>query len=67
MMAPGVLDLLTKELIYIAVSTANSCDYCIHSHTAVARATGMTDEQYGELMSVISDDERSGRSDVSGR
>jgi AhpD family alkylhydroperoxidase len=52
-MAPGALDALTKELIYIAVSTANSCDYCIHSHTAAARAKGMTEMQYAELMSVI--------------
>ncbi|MDH3600878.1 MAG: carboxymuconolactone decarboxylase family protein [Candidatus Tectomicrobia bacterium] len=52
-MAPGALDALTKELIYIAVSTANSCDYCIHSHTAAARAKGMTEGQYAELMSVI--------------
>jgi AhpD family alkylhydroperoxidase len=52
-MAPGALDGLTKELIYIAVSVANSCDYCIHSHTANAYAKGMTDEQYEELMAVI--------------
>jgi AhpD family alkylhydroperoxidase len=52
-MAPGALDPLTKELIYIAVSVANKCEYCIHSHTAAARAKGMTDEQYGELLAVI--------------
>ena len=52
-MAPGTLDPLTKELIYIAVSVANGCGYCIHSHTAVARARGMTDAQHGELMAVI--------------
>ncbi len=52
-MAPGALDGLTKELIYIAVSIANNCDYCIHSHTANAYAKGMTDEQYEELMAVI--------------
>jgi AhpD family alkylhydroperoxidase len=52
-MAPGALDPLTKELIYIAVSVANKCEYCIHSHTAAARSKGMTDEQYAELMSVI--------------
>lgn len=52
-MAPGALDPLTKELIYIAVSAANKCEYCIHSHTAAARAKGMTDDQYAELMSVI--------------
>jgi AhpD family alkylhydroperoxidase len=52
-MAPGALDPLTKELIYIAVSVANKCEYCIHSHTAAARAKGMTDAQYGELLAVI--------------
>ena len=52
-MAPGTLDPLTKELIYIAVSVANGCKYCIHSHTAAARAKGLTEEQYTELMSVI--------------
>jgi len=52
-MAPGALDPLTKELIYIAVSVANKCEYCIHSHTAAARAKGMRDAQYGELMAVI--------------
>ena len=50
---PGALDPLTRELIYIAVSTANGCSYCIHSHTAAARAKGMTDAQHGELMAVI--------------
>lgn len=52
-MAPGALDPLVKEMIYIGVSVANSCEYCIHSHTAAARAKGMTDEQYGELLAVI--------------
>ena len=52
-MAPGALDAMTKELIYIAVSVANKCEYCIHSHTAAARAKGMTEEQYAELMSII--------------
>jgi AhpD family alkylhydroperoxidase len=52
-MAPGALDPLTKELIYIAVSVANKCEYCIHSHTAAARGKGMTEEQYAELISVI--------------
>lgn len=52
-MGPGTLDPLTKELIYIAVSVANGCGYCIHSHTAAARAHGMTDAQHGELMAVI--------------
>lgn len=52
-MAPGALDPLTKEFVYIAVSVANACEYCIHSHTAAARAKGMTPEQYGELLAVI--------------
>jgi AhpD family alkylhydroperoxidase len=53
MFAPGTLDPLTRELIYIAVSTVNGCDYCIHSHTAAARAKGMSDEQYAELLSIV--------------
>ena len=53
MVAPGALDPLTKEMIYIAVSTANACAYCVHSHTAGARAKGMTDAQHAELLSVI--------------
>ena len=52
-MAPGALDPLVKEMIYIAVSTANGCSYCIHSHTAAARAKGMTDAQHGELVAII--------------
>lgn len=52
-MAPGALDPLTKEMIYIAVSVAQGCEYCIASHTAAARAKGMTDEMYGELLAVI--------------
>jgi AhpD family alkylhydroperoxidase len=51
-MAPGALDPLTKELIYIAVSITNNCNYCIASHTASARAKGMTDEQWAELLAV---------------
>ncbi|PQZ47753.1 alkylhydroperoxidase [Ochrobactrum sp. MYb15] len=53
MVAPSALDPLTKELIYIAVSVASGCSYCIHSHTAAARAKGMTDAQYGDLLAVI--------------
>ncbi|RME82311.1 MAG: carboxymuconolactone decarboxylase family protein [Caldilineae bacterium] len=53
-MAPGALDPLTKEMIYIAVSIANNCEYCIHSHTASARAKGMTEAQYQELLAVVS-------------
>ena len=52
-MQPGALDALTKELIYIAVSVTNGCDYCTHSHTAAAVAKGMTPEQHGELLAVI--------------
>jgi AhpD family alkylhydroperoxidase len=52
-MGPGALDPLTKEMIYIAVSVANACEYCVHSHTASAKAKGMTKEMYGELMAVI--------------
>ena len=52
-MAPGALDPLVKELIYVAVSTANGCGYCIHSHTASARAKGMTPEMHAELIAVI--------------
>lgn len=53
MMAEGELSPLTRELIYIAVSTANGCSYCVHSHTASARAQGMTNQQHAELLSVI--------------
>lgn len=52
-MAPGALDPLTKELIYIAFSVANGCTYCIHSHTASARAKGLTEAQRAELLAVI--------------
>ncbi len=52
-MAPGALDPLTKELVYIAISAANACPYCVHSHTASARAKGMTDAQHSELIGVI--------------
>ena len=52
-MGPGDLDPLVKEMIYIAVSVANGCEYCIHSHTAAAKAKGMTHAQHGELVSVI--------------
>jgi AhpD family alkylhydroperoxidase len=53
MMVEGALDPLMREMIYIAVSTANGCSYCIHSHTAAARARGMTDAQHAELIAVI--------------
>jgi AhpD family alkylhydroperoxidase len=52
-MAPGALDPLVKELVYIAVSTANGCEYCVHSHTAAAKAKGMTPAIHGELLAVI--------------
>jgi AhpD family alkylhydroperoxidase len=51
-MAPGSLDALTKEMIYLAVSSTNQCGYCIASHTAAARKAGMTDAQFAELMAV---------------
>jgi AhpD family alkylhydroperoxidase len=52
-MAPGALDPLTKELVYMAVSVTNGCRYCIASHGAAARAKGMTEQQLSELMAVI--------------
>lgn len=53
MAAPSSLDPLTKELVYLAVSTANSCSYCVHSHTAAARAKGMTDAQHQDFLAVV--------------
>lgn len=53
MIAPSTLDPLTKELIYIAVSSANNCGYCIHSHTAAARTKGMTEAQHAELTAIL--------------
>jgi AhpD family alkylhydroperoxidase len=47
------LDPLTKEMLYIAVSIANGCGYCIHSHTAAAKAKGMTEGQHGDLLAVV--------------
>jgi AhpD family alkylhydroperoxidase len=52
-MAPGALDRMVKEMIYIAVSATNGCEYCIRSHTASARQAGMTDAMLGELMAVV--------------
>ena len=52
-MAPGALDALTKEMIYLAVSASNQCGYCIASHTAAARKAGMTDAMLKELMAVV--------------
>jgi AhpD family alkylhydroperoxidase len=53
MMAPGALDALTKEMIYVAVSATNQCQYCVASHSASARKKGMTDEMFGELMAIV--------------
>ena len=52
-MAPGALDPLTKEMIYLAVSATNGCGYCIASHTAAARKAGMSDAMFGEVMAVV--------------
>src|SRR3954464_180416 len=52
-MAPGALDALTKEMIYVAVSVTNQCGYCIASHTAAARKAGMSNEMFAELMAVV--------------
>jgi AhpD family alkylhydroperoxidase len=52
-MAPGALDPLTKELLYVAVSVTNGCEYCIASHTAAARKKGMSEEQLAELLAVV--------------
>jgi AhpD family alkylhydroperoxidase len=53
MIAPSALDQKTKEMIYIAVSVANACQYCIHSHTAAAKAKGMTASEHADLLRVI--------------
>jgi AhpD family alkylhydroperoxidase len=52
-MAPGALDALTKELIYVAISASNQCAYCIASHTAAARKKGMTNEMFAEVMAIV--------------
>ena len=52
-MAPGALDPLTKEMIYLAVSVSNGCAYCIASHSAAARKAGMSEAMFGELMAVV--------------
>ena len=52
-MAEGTLDPLVKEMIYVAVSATNGCDYCIASHTKAAIAKGMTPEMHGELLAVV--------------
>ena len=53
MVAPSALDPLTKALLYIAVSVAYGCSYCVHSHTAAARAKGMTEAQHADVLAVI--------------
>ncbi|MGA2194470.1 MAG: carboxymuconolactone decarboxylase family protein [Bryobacteraceae bacterium] len=52
-MAPGALDALTKELVYLAVSVSNQCAYCTASHTVSSRKAGMTDQMFAELMAVV--------------
>ena len=52
-MAPGALDALTKEMVYLAVSVTNQCGYCIASHTRAAQKAGMTEAQFAELMAVV--------------
>jgi AhpD family alkylhydroperoxidase len=52
-MAPGALDAVTKEMLYLAVSASNQCGYCIASHTAAARKAGMSDAMLSELMAVV--------------
>ena len=54
MATPGTLDPMVKEMIYVTVSIANSCSYCVHSHTAAAKARGMTEAQHAELLRVVS-------------
>ncbi len=54
MATPSALDPLTKEMLYLAVSIINNCEYCVHSHSAGARAKGMTPEMHGELLSIVS-------------
>jgi AhpD family alkylhydroperoxidase len=54
MAVPGALDAKTREMIYIAVSVANNCSYCVHSHTAAAKAKGMTPAEHSELTQIIS-------------
>ena len=52
-MAPGALDPKFKEMLYVAVSIAHGCSYCIHSHTAAARTKGMTDSEYQEMLAIV--------------
>jgi AhpD family alkylhydroperoxidase len=52
-MAPGALDPLVKEMVYVAVSVTNGCEYCIASHSAAARRAGMTEAMFGELVAIV--------------
>jgi AhpD family alkylhydroperoxidase len=52
-MAPGALDVRTKEMVYLAISVSNGCEYCTASHGAAARKAGMTDAMFGEMMAVV--------------
>lgn len=52
-MGPGEIDPLVKEMIYVAISVTNNCEYCIRSHSAAAKNKGMSDAQFGELMAVV--------------
>jgi AhpD family alkylhydroperoxidase len=54
MATPSDLDPLTKELLYLAVSIINNCEYCVHSHSAAARAKGMTNQQHAEVLNIVS-------------
>jgi len=54
MVKPSALDAKTKEMIYVAVSIANACSYCVHSHTAAAKAKGMSDAEYADLLRIVS-------------
>jgi AhpD family alkylhydroperoxidase len=53
MATPSALDPITKEMVFIAVSAANGCDFCVHSHTAAAKAKGMTDAQHADVLAII--------------
>ncbi len=52
-MAPGVLEPKVKEMLYVAVSIAHGCSYCIHSHTAAARTKGMSEAEYAEMLAIV--------------
>ena len=53
MVTPSAIDPLTKEMVYITASIINGCSYCVHSHTAAAKAKGMTPQQHGELLAIV--------------